>query len=340
VRVTDLLTFEEALADDHDAEQRSILLGNGFSRAFTDDFGYTRLRDVAAMPNLSVDREELFARIDSDDFETVMDRLERTSRLVDLYSPRSTRLVRRFRDDALVVQRGLVDAISAIHPASADAVSDDEYARAAAFLAHFGRIFTVNYDLLLYWAVMKAGGDVVRKDRFLRPRKGQPLRWIPPRGPEDQSIFYLHGAVHLYAVGDAVQKLELTNGILLDQLKENLRKGRYPLVVTEGSRPDKEARIARSPYLTYCHEQLASTAGTLFVHGLSLADNDRHLLEALAHAESRVERLYVGLYGPGRRTERRRVHDRAAALAEERTENGGEPLRVAFYDSSTAHVWR
>ncbi|MBO9520890.1 MAG: DUF4917 family protein [Nocardioidaceae bacterium] len=336
-----LATFAEALADDRDATERSVLLGNGFSRAFSDEFAYGRLRDVAEMPDLSVDRDRLFGEVGSDDFETVMDRLRATAGLVGLYSARSTRLAGRLREDASVVQRGLVEAISRIHPASSAEVTDEEYAHAVAFLAHFGRVFTVSYDLLLYWAVLHAGGtDVVRKDRFLRPRSGQPLRWIPPRKRADQSLFYLHGAVHLYMRGDVVHKLERVDGPLVEQLVANLEKGRYPLVVTEGTRADKEARIARNPYLAHCHAELASTAGSLFVHGLSLSDNDGHLLDAIAHRESRVDRLYVGVHGSAPGRDRRQVQRRAAGLEDERAENGGDPLTVSFYDAASAEVWR
>lgn len=334
------MSFEDALREDAGAGIRSLLLGNGFSRAYSDDFAYGRLRDVAEMPGLSVAPDRLFTEIGSDDFETVMERLRSTAGLVDLYTPRSTRLIGRLRTDADVVRRGLVDAISRVHPASAAEVADEEYAHAAAFLGHFARVFTVNYDLLLYWAVLHADSAAVpKKDRFLRPGGG-PLRWIPPRRPEDQNIYYLHGAVHLYMHDDVVQKLGRVDGPLVEQLLENLERGRYPLVVTEGSRADKEARIARNPYLAHCHAELASTAGSLFVHGLGLSDNDGHLFEAIAHRESLVDRLYVGLHGPPRAPDRRRVQRRAAALEDERAENGGAALTVAFYDATTAHVWR
>jgi len=38
----------------------SILLGNGFSRAFSDEFGYGTLRSVADLPDLTVSKDQLF----------------------------------------------------------------------------------------------------------------------------------------------------------------------------------------------------------------------------------------------------------------------------------------
>ncbi|WP_405056826.1 DUF4917 family protein [Kribbella sp. NBC_01505] len=144
--------------------------------------------------------------------------------------------------------------------------------------------------------------------------------------------------MHLYVSNRKVHKLKLSNGPLLMQLRSNLLADLYPLVVTEGSRSDKEARIARSAYLTYCLDRLRRLSGTLFIHGMALSSNDGHILEALSGKVSRVGTVYVGLFGGPSRT-RDEVEIQAKALVHARKKNGGRPLRVRFYASESAKAW-
>jgi hypothetical protein len=316
----------------------SILLGNGFSRAFSDEFGYGTLRSVAQMPDLTVCKDQLFDQAGTDDFETVMRHLQQSGDLVELYEPDNTELFGALRDDALVVKDGLVETLIAIHPQAAWNIEPEQYQAARQFLAPFKRIFTINYDLLLYWTVLRrylGPPGVVAKDGFGRTGRGS-LTWSQPNRADEQKIFYLHGAMHLYVEDHRVRKIQVPKGRMVDQLRSNLQAGRYPLVVTEGSSQDKELRIGRSAYLTYCHKRLARSAGALFIHGWAMSDNDQHILDAITR--SRIDAMYVGLHGaPSVATDTVRV--KAQQLARARKTKGGRPLRVEFYDSGTAAVW-
>jgi uncharacterized protein with PIN domain len=318
----------------------SILLGNGFSRAFSEDFRYARLRDVSEMSDLSVTKDQLFDHAASDDFETVIQHLRQSARLVELYEPTNTELRRALLDDANVVKRGLVDALSSIHPASAWQIEDERYRSARQFLSHFGKIFTLNYDLLVYWTVLQRNLSppaVVMKDGFGRPGGG-PLTWSQPIRADGQEIFYLHGAMHYYVEHHQVRKLEVSNGNIVDQLQSNLLTGRYPLVVTEGSQDDKEARIARSAYLTYGHRRLARLNGALFIHGMAMSDNDQHILNAIADKPSGVDAIYIGLHGGPSKTIDG-IRATARELVRTRAMRGGRTLSVKFYQSETASIW-
>lgn len=333
--------FRSALADAkrHDYPL-SVLLGNGFSRAFSDDFAYRRLRDVAEMTQLTVAKDKLFDHAASDDFETVIQHLQQSARLIQLYEPKNTSLRRSLLDDAKVVKRGLVDALTAIHPPSAWQIDDEKYRSARQFLSNFARIFTLNYDLLLYWTVLQhklSPPAVVVRDGFRRPGGG-PLTWSNPVRSDEQEIFYLHGAMHYYVEDQRLRKLELSKQNIIEQLESNLLEGRYPLVVTEGSRDDKEARIARSGYLTYCHRRLARLSGALFIHGMAMSDNDRHILNPIANKSSRIEALYVGLHG-GPSTSNDGIRATVRELARKRAKNDGRELSFKFYQSETASVW-
>lgn len=339
--MTKILDFADALAKSATSGGKpSVLLGNGFSRGFSNEFAYARLRDVVPMSTLTISKDELFANAGSDDFETVILHLQRSARLLRLYSSTSASIAKRMEDDSDVVKHSLIDAITNVHPDSAWSIPDSKYAPARRFLGNFWAIFTLNYDLLLYWTVLQRQlpPPVVQKDSFGRPTAGAPLTWSPPSHAFSQQIFYLHGAVHLYVRNKRVRKLELANGNLLQQLQTNLNSGRYPLVVTEGSREDKEDRIARSAYLTYCHERLRTLKGDLFIHGVSMSANDAHIFDAVADKENRVRRVFVGLHGPSSPA-RNAVELQAKLLSDARKANGGRRLTVRFYDSNSASVW-
>jgi hypothetical protein len=337
------ITFDSALAQaKRQGYPLSILLGNGFSRAFSDEFAYSRLRDVADMHDLTVTKDELFDHAASNDFETVIQHLQQSARLTEIYEPANIHLRQRLLDDADVVKRGLVEALTKIHPASGQMIHDDKYRSARQFLSHFSKIFSLNYDVLLYWTVLQdklAPRKVVLKDGFGRRTDDGPLAWSEPIRIDQQEIFYLHGAMHFY-VGDDGQlcKLEYSDGRIVEQLQSNLAAGKYPLVVTEGSSRDKEARIARSRYLTYCHTRLSRMRGALFIHGMAMSESDRHVLTEIAKGPGAIDAFYVGLHG-AQCEATDIIAAKATALARTHAEKSGRTVGVKFYRSETASVW-
>ena len=56
--------------------------------------------------------------------------------------------------DAEGLREVLVQAIAQNHPEFPAAIADDQYRGCRVFLANFANIYTLNYDLLLYWALM------------------------------------------------------------------------------------------------------------------------------------------------------------------------------------------
>ena len=123
---------------------------------------------------------------------------------------------------------------------------------------------------------------------------------------------------------------------LVDQIREALDIEAYPLVITEGSSPEKLARIRHNDYLAKGLRSLAECQGSLFVHGHSLADNDAHVVRAIGR-EGKFSALFVGLHGQQGSKSNGAIQRRAAAIAAERP--SGKPLAVEFYDSSSAAVW-
>ena len=340
-----LMPFEDAAREAlDDGLVRAVLLGNGFSMDYDASiFGYDSLAEEAGLSGLSVPKDELFARLGSTNFEVVIDQLRASAKIHDLYGAERA-VATAMKRDAKVIQNGLADVLADRHPENTFALSDPQVEHARNFLANFDRIFTLNYDLLLYWVVNRkdVGPRVPYSDGFEWPtarEKGQ-LFW-KRKGSHSQCIFYLHGALHLFVEDRRVQKLNYKmHGSLVDEMRDRLALGHYPLVVTEGKSEEKVARIERSVYLRTCHERFADLQGALFCHGVSMSPRDDHVFEAIEAEGSEIGSVYVGVRGSIRSGKGRDLAERAELIKERRREVGGRKLRVRFYDANSAHVWR
>jgi hypothetical protein len=342
-----IMTFTEAIDDAKSkGYRRSVLLGNGFSMAYdTSVFGYESLAKEATLAGLSVPKARMFKLLGSSNFEVVVDLLRASAKMQRLYGGDET-LARSMLADARVVRNGLADVLADRHPANNLVLPDAEVAQARVFLSNFRQIYTLSYDLLLYWVVNRTGVGprVPKADGFEYATAEQDggLIWKSNPTQGRQRIFFLHGALHLFVESDKrLHKLSYTSdGPLVSALRSRLRSGKYPLVVTEGKRAEKEARIDSSSYLRTAHRRLANIDGALFVHGVSMSQNDDHVFEPLTTELSDVKALYVGIHGRTTSGAGRVLAERAIGLADERRASGGKKLRVKFYDANSARVWR
>lgn len=321
-------------ADQYD--EVAVLLGNGFSIDYdAGRFAYRSLVEKADLSGLAVERAHLFHAIDTEDFEKLIDYLSTAAEFVGLYGG-DTRHASALRSDADVVRRGLADALASSLPKNTYEMEEACVRQARQFLSYFSQIFTLNYDTLLYWLVNRPeiAPDVVREDGF--GPDGRRLVWSLEA---EQKVHYLHGALHFFDAADGgMEKVRSTRKAqIVPGIRARLEKGDLPVVVTEGRRAQKEARIARHEYLRETLRRFGECRGALFIHGASMDENDDHIFSRLENAESDIVTVYVSLHeGPARE----RVRDRAHRLAANRQENGGDPLRVEFYDAASAQVWR
>lgn len=211
-----VLTFAEAIEEAREGcgRELAVLLGNGFSIDYDAAvFRYESLAREARLGGLSVAKAELFDTLGTENFEVIIEKLSAAAKLQELYGGDAA-LTKTLRRDVKVVRNALADVIAKRHPESAQDLSDDEVAHARTFLAHFRRIFSLNYDLLLYWVVNRIAvlpHGVPIRDGFEYPsyKDQSMLVWKskPSQGP--QRVFYLHGALHYFrgtlSVGDVVR---------------------------------------------------------------------------------------------------------------------------------------
>ena len=360
-----VISFAEALRETVGLK-RHLLLGNGFSISlFPDIFRYGSLLEQADFSGLPEARQA-FDTLTTTDFEAVIHALNQTAALLPLYNGDGA-LRAKIATQAEALKELLVRAIAGHHPERPSDITEEQYQACRQFLANFigdgrdtpnlpkdlrGCIYTLNYDLLLYWTLLHtpsvANGEAFEElehdDGFRAPDDNPDAEYVTWDGEESHSqrIHYLHGALHLHDYGFELQKKcwERAGGRpLIDQIHESLDEGRVPLFVAEGATNAKFERIRHSAYL---HKGLRSFRGicdvkgaSLFIFGHSLADNDAHILKQLR--KGKIGAVYISLYGDPTSPENREIIRRAEAISAARSDR--YPLVVRFFDATSAQVW-
>ena len=320
-----MISFQDALDSAEKYGKPSILLANGFSQAWDAQiFNYKSLLERADFGVKSPIIRELFNRFGTYDFEKVMQKLTGAEAILEVYGA-DWALLERIRSDQEVIKSALIAVISQTHPELPHHIKDEQYDAVRKFLGRFEQIFTLNYDLLFYWARNKRdldSPDIGTDDGF---------RGGPWEGPYTQNAHFLHGALHLYdTIGGIRKHAYADRGVsIIDQVKENMEGGRFPLFVSEPTYSKKKARIERNPYLNFCYEKLGSVQGAIFVYGHSLDENDRHIFDKVRG--SGVQKVFVSIYGD--------ENSEGNIMAQARAKSYLGEQKVAFFKAETAPVW-
>jgi hypothetical protein len=271
-----------------------LMIGNGFSMAYAPlIFSYNALYDFVKSLDDDVP-STLFGVVDTRNFELIMRQLETFSALRDAFGA-DPALQAKVSAARATLKVALIDAVKALHPEHVFKVPEAASSACASFLQPFlnrgGRIFTSNYDLLLYWVLMrnyipKAGDGFGRE--LLNPDEDVPreeqqwseLRWGKNR--DDQNIYYLHGALPFFDAGVEIEKeVYDTQNCLLEKISARMDRGDYPIFVTAGDGREKLTQIMHNRYLTYCYETLTSIDGSLVTFGFNFGDYDQHIVDAI-----------------------------------------------------------
>nr|WP_321258898.1 DUF4917 family protein [uncultured Pseudodesulfovibrio sp.] len=348
-----VITFQEAMAQAQATRVRNnpakihLLVGNGFSIALRPDiFTYTSLfseANFADMPAV----QGVFDRLGTTDFEEVVWALERAATILPCYQDGSDQIVGQMAEDAQAIKEILVETIAGKHPERPFDITDDQYAHCIGFLKNFldarGKIYTLNYDILLYWALMKGKKAELGEELKLDFDDGFRSDMDDPDTPyviwnngesRNQNVYYLHGALHLFDAGHELRKYtwNRTNEALVDQSREAINNGMFPLFVSEGSADKKMMKIEHSGYLHKALRSFTNITGVLFIHGMSLSPNDEHILRTIERGK--ICKLFIGLHGDPESDRSQAIIARAENMTRRR-----ENLEVHFYDSSSAAVW-
>ncbi len=264
----------------------TLLLGNGFSQNIWPAFGYSSLKSCATISRKS---EAVFSAIGTTNFEEVLRGLAQ-ARVVLKAVGKKTKYLRDVYKD---VRSGLFGAIGTSHLLHGD-LSDTAAIVVAKHLNSYERVFTLNYDLLLYWSHMLAlsSGENVNVGDFM---------WASDMfDPDDTDLFsgrtgiyYLHGGLHLWQDRTTGEVGKWTHDGLdiLTQARRTytIASHKQPLFVSEGASSSKLRAIRRSEYLSFAYGALEDDEKDSIVFGTEIVpEYDDHIARALDRGAPRT----------------------------------------------------
>lgn len=263
---------------------KNVLLGNGFSRTYWGGFNYKSLLDCFGEKPVGryLQTKSLFSKLETVNFEEVL-RAIFHAYLVSLDNQEATKTL------YLDVRNALISSVNKIHP-KWDDVPVEWIGKC---LSKYSNIFTTNYDLLPYWAILNKQSERF-VDYFFKEMKFDPrdtdVYW------NKTPIHFLHGAIHLRSRTryDAV-KINLRPDSGLEGVFDFKFMEDFPLFITEGRSEMKLSRIRENNYLNFCYEKLRQSEGGVTVYGHDLNEEyDGHIVEALK--ESRNQPIAVSVF--------------------------------------------
>lgn len=264
-----------------------ILLGNGASRAVWPQFQYDSLFEVACSREmefrLRASERALFRRFKTKNFELVLVALRTTYTVNSLLDIDTDKVEERYAR----IQNSLIEAVKKVHIPWPNAVTVLPALKKA--LIDYQSVFTTNYDLLVYWAIM-SGESVGNFADFFWDAHGQFDPFNVTLEDGKTGIYYLHGALHLLDRWEGGTRKRINTGVrnLLNQFQiPDIEEGDLPLFITEGTSADKLKAIESSDYLSFAYDALREQGGNLVIFGQGLGENDRHLIRAISSSPRR-----------------------------------------------------
>lgn len=345
-----LLTYDEAIKSLNDKKrQKHLLLGNGFSMSYDSDiFSYNALSKF--LENLDDNiLQKLFEIIKTSNFELLMEQLENVAKIAEVFGAEKA-VVDKIHQATTTLKESLIEAIKELHPKHVFAVPEAKSKACAGFLNEYlaedGSVFTTNYDLLLYWVLMRNeldrtgdgfGREAEETEEWIEPedREWSELRW--GKNSDTQSIFYVHGALHLFDTGIDIIKEEYTNEhVLLENVKARMERKEYPIFVTAGNGEEKLSHIRHNRYLSYCYDKLSTIEGSLVCFGFGFGPYDEHIIGAINKAAKKrkdnegkwhmLNSIYIGVYSE-------------EGLKHIRSIEKKFKVPVRLFDARTVRVW-
>jgi hypothetical protein len=350
-----IVTFDEAMADSGRFSKRHLLLGNGFSIACRADIFHYGSLFAQADFSRAQEVKEVFDSLKTQDFEVAIHALENASKILPAYVLHGEKAAAKMIEHATALKEILLSTIAANHPNNPTEIPDKKFWACRRFLAHFlkedrGQVFTLNYDLLLYWTLMHDDNpfdDPLQlgiNDGFGNDEDdpaAEYVVWQGETGAHSARVHFLHGALHLFDSGSELKKYTwVRKGIpLVEQAREAIANNAYPLFVAEATSGQKKNKIRHNAYLYQGFKQLTANVQTrkhcFFVFGHSLAENDDHILNRLGRG--RFAKLYISIFGDPKSDLNQWIISRAHALAAQRSAQS--PLEIDFFDAESAKVW-
>lgn len=312
----------------------NLLMGNGFSMAYEPNmFSYNKLADF--IKNIgSMNAKKLFDIFETSNFELIMEQLDKTLKISEEFGA-DINFIEKVKASTEELKSNLIDAVSGLHPEQVFEMSESKSKNCKEFFKIFtnteGELFTTNYDLLMYWVLMR--NDELRdlvSDGF-GGNDSDGIAW--GNNKDSQNIHFLHGALQIFDNGIEIEKETYNRkDYVLNNIKSRIRRNEYPVFVTSGNGDDKLKQIKHNSYLSFCYDKLCNVEDSLVTFGFNFGDYDDHIIRAINKAAKLSERnflksIYIGYYSDS---------DKAHA---EKIANKFKTRKVFLYCTKNVTVW-
>jgi hypothetical protein len=316
----------------------AVVLGNGASIAVDERFSYSSLLEAALAAKLiSEPGKQIFEYLQTKDFELVLRTLTHTSKINEVLGVRNPMVSDAYEG----IRHALVEVVRQSHVAY-DAAQPHLDA-AGDFLSRFRMVISLNYDIFVYWAMIKWNADHDNKwfkDCFIKGRfkaDWQYLRTAHGYAEGSTLVFYPHGNLALAVAvrGEECKLFGSNRGKLLDALFERWQSGEVsPLFVSEGTSEQKRRAIERSRYLREVYDKVLSDLGhSVAIYGWSMSEPDQHLLGRILSGP-RLKRLAISIMPKGNVA--RKAEDLENRI---RQEASNPTLEITFFDATSPGCW-
>lgn len=348
-----LLTYQDVL-DNINIDKSSLLLGNGFSMAFDPKrFSFTSLLERAKESDLikkDSNLNKLFNVFDTTDFEKIIRVLDNYIVTAQIYNPDLD--IDKLKDEVENLKTYLVDTITNNHPDKITTLTASESSHCINFIKSYDKIYTLNYDLLLYWvSILLLDNKNNIEDLNFNPEDGfinsndfPDFLEFNNTGGVSVKLLHLHGGLHLYDMGHSILKIAYskTNVPLKDQILENLNNNIYPIFISEGTSSQKLEKIIHNPYLNHCYRSLKAISNDIVIFGTGLKRNDEHIASAIIN--SKCKNIFIGVSSEDKMKEWNIFISNIEKWnleAEQKTGRGKKPDKknTFFFDYNTVDIW-
>lgn len=304
-----------------------ILIGNGASRAVSSGFAYQSLFAVAQAPPvtnpLSPASISLFGATNTTNFEQVLSALISAGMVNQILGLDTVPINATYQN----IRQALIEAVHATHIPWLNVPTETLVKIRAAVIA-YKFVYSTNYDLLIYWAIMQDPDGFV--DYFFGSffDASNTEVW----NSNHTRVLYLHGALHLSrTINGTMKRTSGLGGNILVTFGEAVPgdSNAVPLFVSEGNSQSKLTSIRSSDYLSFAYGELVAHKGGLVIFGQSMDPQyDQHLINALRSKTART--IAVSIY-KGARTDAEIINEKAHWLVR----FDGLGFTTHFFDSTS-----
>lgn len=296
----------------------TLVLGNGASVAVHEKFHYSSLKEEARERGYlsvadgnggdsdthasgPVNAEGVFELLKTDDFEVVLNLLWHARYVNERLSVEEEETEAAYK----LVRDALVKTVHAVHCEHHEIV--EQLQAIYRFMGRFGVVLSLNYDLIVYWALLAGIGsnygqfmDCFMGDQTFDPDWARHLS-ASSEASRPTLVFYPHGNLLLTTNLLEGERKEFANSrYISQQIEDAWMGGRTPLFISEGRPEDKEIKIKKSGYLrTVYGEVMGNLDASVVIYGWDFSyekKKDTHLLERLFKKQK--DKVAVSVYRP------------------------------------------